>query len=258
MPFPWHDNCKSIAEVQMKSGSRAVLGHNLSPSGDRVAFRHGTVNAGQSRPTGWTVLRHKSSQTLFDYWNMIRNGRPAPERSEVEPGDLRHILGDTFILEIAVNMRAISYRLAGTRLCAAYGRELKGHAYLAHWREEDNYAVAKAIHGVYQSMQPTVLAYTARSETGRFVEYESILLPLLPAADGNARILGVTSAKKAPYWLGADPLCMNHLRSVREIDVPADAPAMVTTLPEKGWNNLAKPRKHAHLTVLDGGLATRS
>jgi len=70
---------------------------------------------------------------------------PAPERTEIEPVEIRHILGDTFILEISAQLRTISFRLAGTRLCGAYGRELKGLGYLAIWREEDNFEIAKAI-----------------------------------------------------------------------------------------------------------------
>ncbi len=44
-------------------------------------------------------MKHKTTQALFDYWNAMRAGRPAPRRSEIEPGDMRAILPYVFILE---------------------------------------------------------------------------------------------------------------------------------------------------------------
>jgi hypothetical protein len=203
-------------------------------------------------------LRHDSSRLLFNYWNTIRKGRRAPDRSEIEPSDVRQILGDTFILEVSMQLKTISYRLAGTRLCAAHGRELKGLGYLALWREEDNFEIARAVNLVYSEYQPILLAYAAMSAGERFVEYECILLPLLPAADGNARVLGAATPKRPPYWLGSDPLMTNHLRSVRNIESKDLAP-----LPENEANidpipvvAQKLPRKMGHLTVFDGGLNT--
>ena len=60
---------------------------------------------------------------LFQYWNRLRDGRPAPRRTEVEPADIKTLLADTFILEKDTRGEAV-FRLAGTRLCAIYGREL--------------------------------------------------------------------------------------------------------------------------------------
>jgi hypothetical protein len=201
-------------------------------------------------------LRHDSSRLLFNYWNTIRKGRRAPDRSEIEPSDVRQILGDTFILEVSMQLKTISYRLAGTRLCAAHGRELKGLGYLALWREEDNYEIARSVNLVYSEYKPVVLAYAAMSAGERFVEYECIMLPLLPAADGNARVLGAATPKRAPYWLGSDPLLTNHLRSMRVIEgkdlAPApDKPAEIVPISAV---NPKVPRRMGHLTVFDGGL----
>src|SRR5680860_1013092 len=80
-------------------------------------------------------MRHENSRILFAYWERIRSGRQAPRREEIEPSDIRHLLGDTFILDVSGSLRTISYRLAGTRLCAAYGKELKGMGFLVPWDE---------------------------------------------------------------------------------------------------------------------------
>jgi hypothetical protein len=87
-----------------------------------------------------TAMKHATTRTLYDYWSRLRGRRPAPERFEIEPGQIRHILGDTFILE-AVDLQTYNFRLAGTRLCSAYCRELKGRNILDLWLGKDREAV---------------------------------------------------------------------------------------------------------------------
>ncbi len=69
---------------------------------------------------------------IFAYWDQLRGERAAPERGEIEPGEIRHVLADTFILEIGADRRA-EFRLAGTRLCALFGRELKARPFVDLW-----------------------------------------------------------------------------------------------------------------------------
>jgi hypothetical protein len=73
-------------------------------------------------------MQQEATIALFQYWNRLRGGRPVPLRSEIEPADIKRLLADTFILEADGRDEAI-FRLAGTRLCAVYGRELKGFAF---------------------------------------------------------------------------------------------------------------------------------
>src|SRR4051794_37663355 len=70
------------------------------------------------------IMKHAASRMLYAYWDGARGERAAPERSEIEPGAIRHILADTFI-QIGAH-GAAEFRLAGTRLCAPFGRELRG------------------------------------------------------------------------------------------------------------------------------------
>ena len=199
-------------------------------------------------------MRQETSKKLFSYWNRLCGNRPAPERSEIEPSDIRDILGDTFILEVSQRMRTISFRLAGTRLCAAYGRELKGLGSLALWQEDDNFEVAQSISQVYRDQIPVLISYTGATDDSRFVEFEAILLPLMPAADGNARILGIAAPRKQPFWLGAEPIVSNHLQHIRPIEVTAETPPLAPhgDYPEIG-EDTAAPRRVAHLTVIEGG-----
>lgn len=214
-------------------------------------------------------MRHASSRQLFDYWNRIRDNRVAPTREEIEPSDIRNLLSDTFILEVSGTLRTISYRLAGTRLCAAFGRELKGYGFLGHWSEDNCFDVAKVLSGVYCDFKPTVLVMRGFTESGKQVDYEMVILPLEPMADGSTRLLGIATPAKDYYWLGAEPLVNCTLRSARQItDLPQTnaqtaplSPSLMPIDPLKEINaSAANPSLHhnnskkvAHLTVHDGG-----
>lgn len=214
-------------------------------------------------------MRHERSRQLFDYWNRIRDGRPAPRREEIEPSDIRNLLSDTFILEVSGSLRTISYRLAGTRLCAAFGRELKGYGFLGHWSENDCFDVAKSLTGVYRDFQPTVMVMRGFTKSGKQVDYEMLLLPLEPMADGSIRLLGIATPDKDYFWLGTEALVDCNLRSVRRIDgqdsvastAPPLAPSLLpadSTSPNPSGVELGDPltpssRKIRHLVVHDGG-----
>jgi len=209
-------------------------------------------------------MRFEKSKELYSYWLGLKGGRLAPERSEIQPNDIRSLLGDTFILEVNHAAKYVVYRLAGTRLCAAYGRELKGLGYLVNWREEDNIDILKAISGVYSSYTPSVISHHAQTEQKRFMEYETLLLPLQPLDDGTTRILGISSPKKIAFWHGSEPVVSNHVRSIRRIGGHIENnndEALILAPPEMHMEESHKTedmldterKKYSHLTVIDGG-----
>lgn len=206
-------------------------------------------------------MRHASSRKIFEYWDRLRKGQSAPNRCDIEPSDIRDVLGDTFILEINPTYRTVAFRLAGTRLCHAHGRELKGVGFLGLWDEADNMKVLESVRKVYQEHQICTMSSVAQSEGQRFMEYETILLPLTGEHADDIRILGVTTPKTEPYWLGADPIVNSRLNAVRFRTEPVGeikSPSSVTPFAQTGskasaaTNSLGQ-RKVKHLLVFEGG-----
>jgi hypothetical protein len=74
-------------------------------------------------PRTGRLVKHTSTRVVFEYWNRQRGQRSAPTRSEIDPAAIRHILGDTFMLAADV-IDGIRFRLAGTRVCTLFGREI--------------------------------------------------------------------------------------------------------------------------------------
>lgn len=207
-------------------------------------------------------MNQNGSITLFHYWNRLRDGRPAPKRSEVEPADIKSLLADTFILERDTRGQAV-FRLAGTRLCACYGRELKGFSFPSLWREKDQRLVSRLIHGVFEQKSVVLITYEGFSRNGRSNKFELLALPLDGGVE-NPRCLGVVSAVEKPFWLGADPITDALIDSIRvidpekellnnrpAIDVPSLAPDDLGA-PET-ISALGRARRIRHLVVFDGG-----
>lgn len=209
-------------------------------------------------------MRHKNSRNLFNYWDRLKAGRPAPKREEIEPSDIREILGDTFILDISSGLRTISYRLAGTRLCAAYGKELKGQGYLVPWDETDCFEVARMLTKVYRDHQPHLLGSIGKTDSGKFAEFETVFLPIQPVGDGNHRILGISTPSQTPFWLGAEPITSTSVKTMRSLqgvsvvnkDISMKTPPIAPNLADlaaKSDTEHPTKRRVAHLTVHDGG-----
>ena len=89
-------------------------------------------------------MKHPSNRELFDYWNERRGHRLAPERADIEPSAIRKVLGDTFVLDTAAGGNNL-FRIAGTRLCALFGRELKGESFLKLWQRSGQTAIRELI-----------------------------------------------------------------------------------------------------------------
>jgi hypothetical protein len=209
-------------------------------------------------------MNQNGSITLFHYWNRLRDGRPAPKRSEVEPADIKSLLADTFILEKDTRGEAV-FRLAGTRLCAVYGRELKGFSFPSLWREKDQRLVSRLIHGVFDQSSVLLITYEGFSRTGRSNKFELLALPLDGGAESQ-RCLGVISAAEKPFWLGADPVTDALVDTIRVVDpekepmflknrAAIDVPSLVPSEldPPETISALGQARRIRHLVVLDGG-----
>lgn len=210
-------------------------------------------------------MKQDGSIHLFHYWNRLRNGKPAPQRTEIEPADIKSLLADTFILEKDTRGEAV-FRLAGSRLCATYGRELKGFSFPSLWREKDQKLVARLAQSVFQTKSVVVISYEGGSRNGRVVEFELLLLPL-DGGKESPRSLGAITACEKPFWLGIDPIVEARVDSVRVVDperepmflknrpsiaMIRDSSAAEALLDDEDLQS-GRARRFGHLVVLEGG-----
>lgn len=214
-------------------------------------------------------MKHAVTRELYEYWQRLRGSRPAPDRTEIEPSDMRRILGDTFILE-AEGRRDHPFRLAGTRVCALYGRELKGRDFLSFFRGKDREAVATLIAAVSQDAAAAVFGFEGTSAHGRTLPCEVLVLPVRQKGGGWTRIIGSLVPMDDPYWIGIHPLTSQTITSLRLIwpderpsflrrgDAcePIEAPIVDPRPAPLGVVPGLSARRVGHLVVLDGGKTT--
>lgn len=147
------------------------------------------------------MMRQRTSNLLFQYWDDVRGGRIAPNRYEIEPSKIAPLLPETFILEIS-DPDDYRIRLAGTRICDQLGRELRGCNLLDFWNLPDREGLSSALINVVTDGAVTIGSISAAHEDGRRVEFEMTLMPLVHAGSAINRILGCLTAVDPPMWLG--------------------------------------------------------
>ncbi|WP_336488878.1 PAS domain-containing protein [Methylobacterium nigriterrae] len=205
-------------------------------------------------------MKHPTSRMLHSYWNRIRGERAAPERAEIEPGEIRNLLADSLILELDMPARAAHLRLAGTRVCALFGRELKGESLARLWGEApaDPWRLIEIVASDTVGVVAGLQGRTGRGET---VDLELLLLPLRHRGRTQSRMLGALSPPHVPAWLGLRPVESLATTSLRVLAGgalpagPAFGRAADGTLPQDlpAPANDSLPLRRGHLLVHRGG-----
>ena len=160
-------------------------------------------------------MKHESCRALYNYWDRLREGAPAPTRGAIEPAAISEHLRDTFILE-ATNA-AYPFRLAGTRLCAILGKELRGTSFLNVWAPMEREQILAVLQGVADEGAGAVLGVSARGQRDGDVGLELLLLPLVQSGPNFDRILGALMPMQLPFWLGLEPLRELEVTSARQL-----------------------------------------
>jgi len=195
-------------------------------------------------------MKHSSTRELFDYWNTRRGTRSAPERGEIEPGAIRRVLADTFMLNF--DPRAgHPFRIAGTRVCAAFGRELKGAAFTEIWAGASQDPIRDVLATVATEFVGVVAGASGRSCAGAALELEFLVLPLAHRGGASTRMLGALVPTEVPYWLGTQTLGGLTLGTIRYLG-PLTGPVAV---PRSAPTLASNARVRHGLLVYDGGHA---
>lgn len=201
-------------------------------------------------------MKHNHTNELYIYWNRIRGTRIAPDRSALEPADIRTILKDTFILHVGEG-GDYNFRLAGTRTCSLFGREVKSSNFLDLFDGDSREAVQTLLHTTCEDATVNILGLIGKNKNGYTIPLETIFLPLKLNGRTDARILGSLAPLQMPHWAGMDPIEQLQLSSLRMI-MPHQHKVEVSRPIQSEDKNASLEfvgaRKVGHLTVLDGGI----
>ena len=211
-------------------------------------------------------MHTKTSQILFDYWNLVRGGRIAPQRIEIDPSALSKILSQTMILEVA-DTNSMVFRIAGTGICEFLGQEMRGQDFLQLWPFTDQRKLKTALKKTLLAGSPLTLSTTSQTQHNTVLASEIVLLPLHDHEERPTRLLGCWSQRTDHSMLRM----VNHhpiQNSITELSTEWPATHLVPTPIQQPvspiepaptrFSNLGMRivrREKRHFGVLDGGLS---
>lgn len=202
------------------------------------------------------AMRQQVSKELYGYWSRLKGARAAPERADIDPGAIRGVLADTFIIEVD-SAGEFPIRLSGTRLNALWLRDQKSAPFIGLWREEDRRAIAAALLTVIDGVTPVIAGVRARRDDMSPLDMELLLLPLRHFGKTHSRVLGALSPSHQPDWLGhesAGALELLSLRILQRVDEPrVSAPVARRHYGRAGDFPAPISQQRPRLVVYEGG-----
>src|SRR5215469_4811104 len=100
-------------------------------------------------------MKHPVSREFFTYWDRKRGEARAPDRSDIDPSALRELLADIFVLSYDTEA-GYPFRVAGTRVCALFGRDVKDRSFPALFGKESRRDIEEIVSAVAEEMLPAV------------------------------------------------------------------------------------------------------
>jgi hypothetical protein len=135
-------------------------------------------------------MKHSASREFFAYWDGKRAGAAAPERSDLEPEAVRHLLGDIFVLSYD-RAAGFPFRVAGTRLCALLGGDAKGKSFADLFTAESRREFEDVVGIVAEETLATVGGITAEGADGTVIHLELLLLPFSTPSHAPLSLTGL-------------------------------------------------------------------
>ena len=160
-------------------------------------------------------MKHPSSREFFAYWDEKRGSARAPDRSDIEPGAVRELLGDIFVLSYDA-AAGYPFRVAGTRVCALLGCDLKDRSFSTLFVPDGRREIEDIIAVVSEEMLAAVAGITATAEDGSLAHLELLLLPFNARAHTPLSLTGLL----APFGGGHSVLRNFKLTSWRYLGHP--------------------------------------
>jgi hypothetical protein len=148
-------------------------------------------------------MKHPSTREFYAYWDEKRGAARAPDRSEIEPGAVRELLGDIFVLSYDA-ASGYPFRVAGTRVCALLGCDLKDRSFSALFASGARREIEEIIAVVAEEMLAAVAGITATSQDGSRAHLELLLLPFSARAHAPVSLTGLLAPFESQHGLLRD------------------------------------------------------
>jgi len=158
-------------------------------------------------------MKHPSSREFFAYWNKMRGSARAPDRADIDPAAVRNVLGDIFVLACEAGL---PFRVAGTRVCALAGLDLKDRSFAALFKPDSRSEIEEITSVVAEETLGAIAGITTTRDDGQRAHLELLLLPFNARPHTPVSVTGVL----APLDAGCARLSSFALTSWRYLHQP--------------------------------------
>ena len=201
-----------------------------------------------------------TTRAIYQHWSAVKGNRDIPNRRDIAPAALQHFLPDLFILE-QLPGGGVSFRLAGTRLCSLFGRELRTTSFERLFPVDLRPRILRICHNITSQRTPAVLHAAAYGRSVQATLVEITLLPMTSHTSRADRIFGAFCPLAAVQPLDM-PLRHLLLKTVEAIPMALADVDAAEALPANPATSVVAVRRHEfgqavrrilHLKVFDGG-----
>ena len=158
-------------------------------------------------------MKHPSTREFFAYWDDKRGTARAPDRADIDPAAVRGLLGDIFVLACEPDL---TFRVAGTRVCALAGRDLKDQSFAALFAPGSRAEIEEIASIVAEETLGAIAGLTTTRNDGTKAHLELLLLPFNARPHTPVSVTGVL----APFDNECAPLGAFTLASWRYLHQP--------------------------------------
>ncbi|HVV93986.1 MAG TPA: PAS domain-containing protein [Hyphomicrobiales bacterium] len=196
-------------------------------------------------------MKHAATRDLYAYWDRLRGARPAPRRGEVDPTAIPRLLPDIALFELQ-DHGGIAVRLAGTRLCDLFARELRGAPATALWTEGSRGEIDQVLRDVMAEAGVAVIAAACRRDGRAAIPAEMVALPLADRTERRRFVIAALTLGGPAEARGGERIDALDAESAR-LSWPDSA------LGDRGFAALdmvaaaGDPRRIGRFIVYDGG-----
>jgi hypothetical protein len=199
---------------------------------------------------GDSQILHPGSRYLFRQWEMLRAERACPTREDFDFGQLKTIMPDMIVVDRDYLRSSFKFRLAGTRVCALFNRNLTGNNVLDGWDSFEADLMSRHLMTVINQQQPAVIRMRLTTDRSQIVAAEMLALPVQMRDSHRIQMIGGLFPFRAASTLGHTEISTQELVSARVIWTEHQM-ALERAAPQQNLRPL--PDALRKFTLIDGG-----
>ena len=123
-------------------------------------------------------FRSDKLRQLHRYWDEKRAGRAMPQRPDIDPTEIPTLLQHIALIGVETEPRRLYYRLMGTHITEALGRDYTGKYFDEVFRGLMLDDITRVYDAVIASCAPIRYSGKALYSKNKYRDYESVHLPL--------------------------------------------------------------------------------